>query len=785
MNGTGGLSRRGFLKVLAGSAGALVVGMPFEAATAADAPLPLAFLGDTLYGLGVYVRIDADGNVLIGARDPDSGTGNATTLPRIIADELDADWQRVTVVPLGLGVENGNGEANWIYGHQLDGLGTSTTAAWSDLRQVGALARWLLLQAAARQLGVPAEQLQAKAGVVIAPDGRRLGYGSLAEAAAKISPPTNPVPVKTADRYTLIGQPAGDVDAHAFVTGQARFAIDHQFGDALVAVLVHCPWPDGSLDGIDATETKAVKGVVQVLPLLPEHGQPLGSTVIAPAVAVLAENTWAALQGRAKLKLQWKPGSSDSESSAALEAHAIDLLNDKKQAPTTRVRNDGDVDAANKKAAMRVEATYLQPWLAHATAEPMNCMARIDKDRALLIVPTQAPQQAWAVVQRLTGFKPEQIEIRVPRVGGAYGRRLDHDYVAETVMLAKAAGKPVRLLWTRDEDFTHDYYRSASVHKLSAALDRKRQIISWNQRLASASARAGRGVPEQRLWTSELDVNQLPAGLLPNYRSDWYALQSSIPGGHARGMPHVNNAFAVESFIDEIAHSLKENPLDTRLRLLGQPRQIPLHGFGTTLDTERLVNVLKRVADQIEWKNWLRTVNGLGIACWHVNGAYVAHAIEASLERDKLTIERVVCAVDVGRVINPTGLEGQIAGATLDALSTALNLAITYKNGQIQQRNYKDYPLASMAQLPNSVEVIVMPGDREPTGASFLAMPSAAPALANACCNAPVAHSPLRPAVIRLRHDGRLAVMLDPCRHIVGPLPACQRRRTMASLILQ
>ncbi|RDD80084.1 xanthine dehydrogenase family protein molybdopterin-binding subunit, partial [Dyella tabacisoli] len=730
MSGTNGLSRRGFLKVLAGTAGALVVGIPFAAA--ADAPLPPAFLGDTLYGLGVYVRIDADGNVLIGARDPDSGTGSATTLPRIIADELDADWPRVTVVPLGLGVENGNDEPNWIYGHQLDGLGTSTPAAWSDLRQVGALARWLLLQAAARQLGVPAEQLQTKAGMVIAADGRRLGYGSLAEAAAKISPPANPVPLKTPDRYTLIGKPAGDVDAHAFVTGQARFAIDHRFGDALVAVLVHCPWPDGTLDGIDATETKAVKGVVQVLPLIPEPGQPLGSTVIAPAVAVLAEDTWSALQGRAKLKLQWKPGASNTENSAALELQAIDLLNDKNHAPTTRVRNDGDVDAANKKAAFRVEATYLQPWLAHTTAEPMNCLARIDKDHALLIAPTQAPQQAWAVVQRLTGFKPDQIEIRVPRIGGGYGRRLDHDYVAETVMLAKAAGKPVRLLWTRDEDFTHDFYRSASVHKLTATLDHKRQVISWNQRMASASARARRGVPEPRLWTSELDANQLPAGLIPNYRSDWYALQSSIPGGHARGMPHLNNAFAVESFIDEIAHSLKENPLDTRLRLLGQPRQIPLHGLGTTMDTARLTNVLNLVAERIEWKNWLRTVNGLGIACWHINGAYVAHAIEASLQRDKLTIERVVCAVDVGRAINPTGLEGQIAGATLDALSTALNLAITFKNGQIQQRSYKDYPLANMAQLPNSVEVIVVPGDRDPTGASFLAMPSAAPALANA-----------------------------------------------------
>ena len=729
-----GQSRRRFLKVLAGTAGALIVGIPLVGATAeaADAPFPLSMLGDTLYGLGAYVRIDADGKVLIGARDPDTGTGVATALPRIIAEELDADWAQVTVTGLGLGVENSNEQPRWTYGRQIGGTGDSVPAAWNDLRQAGALARWLLLQAAARQWGLPAERLHTDNGQVVSPDGRRLGFGGLAQAAAKIAPPSQAVPTKAPNLYRLIGQPVGDVDAYAMVTGQAQFAIDQNRGDALVALLVRCPWPDGTLDGFDANEAKAIKGVVDVIALKPEPNQPLGATVYAPAVAVVAENTWLALQARAKLKVNWKPGASQGESSAALEQQATDLINDKDQAPAARVRDDGDVVAANKKAARRLEAVYVQPWLAHATAEPMNCMARIDNDHATLIVPTQAPQRAWAVVQRLTGLKPEQIDIQVPRVGGGYGRRLDHDYVAEAVMLAKAVKKPVRLLWTRDDDLTHDYYRSASVTKISAALDHKRSILSWNQRVASASALVGRGVQDQRLWTSEVDANQLPAGLVPNYRCDWYGLNSSMPRGPARGMPQLSNAFAVESFVDEMAHMLKENPLDTRLRLLGEPRQIPLQGGGT-LDTGRLINVLKLVADRIDWSRWLRTFNGLGIASWYVNGAYVAHAVEASLQGQKLNIERVVCAVDVGRVINPMGLEGQITGATNDALSTALNLAITYKEGQIQQRNLKDYTLASMAQLPDNIETIIVPGeDRPPTGASFLAMPTAAPALANA-----------------------------------------------------
>ncbi|MBT2145423.1 MULTISPECIES: molybdopterin cofactor-binding domain-containing protein [unclassified Rhodanobacter] len=744
------LSRRRFLQVLAGTAGALIVGI--RVADAADAPLPQALLGDDIYNLGAYVRIDADGNVLIGARDPDTGTGVATALPRIIAEELDADWNRVGVVALGLGVSSDNGKPRWTYGRQVGGIGGSIPAAWNELRQVGAVARWLLLQAAARRLGVPASRLRCDAGTVIAPDGRRFGYGTLAADASKIALPDRVPPLKNAADYKLIGHGAGDVDARAIVTGQARYAIDHHYGDALVAVVVHCPWPDGTLARIDTTDALAVQGVVKVVQLKPEPGQAPGSTVIAPAVAVLAGNTWAALQGRDKLKLEWKPGASAGEGSAALEQQATALLADDTTAPTTRVRNDGDVDAAGKKAARRLDATYVQPWLAHATAEPMNCLVRLDKDRASLVVPTQAPQKAWAVVQRLTGLAADQIDIRVPRVGGGYGRRLDHDYVAEAVMLAKAANKPVRLLWTREQDFGHDYYRAGSVHKINAIIDRKRQLLAWNQRMASASALTHRGMPDDRLWTSELQADQLPAALVPNYRSDWYALESATPRGPARGMPHLSNAFAVESFIDEIAHTLREDPLKTRLRILGEPRPLPLSSGGT-LDTGRLANVLKLVADRIEWKNWLRTVNGLGIACWHVDGAYVAHAIEVAMQGEQLAIERVVCAVDVGRVINPLGLEGQVAGATLDALSIALNAAITIKGGQVQQHSYKDYPLASMAQLPNDVEVITVAGDRAPAGASFLAMPTAAPALANAVFRASavrVRRLPLMKELLRL-----------------------------------
>lgn len=728
MSGAVRLSRRRFLQVFAGAAGALIVGV--RTVRAATAPVPPDMLGDALYELGVYVRVDADGTVLIGTRDPETGTGVATSLARIIADEMDADWQHVRVLPLGLGVANDNGKPRWLYGQQTGGTGNSMPRAWRDLRSAGALVRWLLIRAAVPQLGVPFEQLRAEQGSVIAPDGRRLSYGQLASAAAKITLPPGPIALKTPDRYNLIGKPAGDADARAIVTGQTPYALDQHFGNALIAVLAHSPWPDGQLTGLDSSAALAIKGVVKVIELKPDPKLPPGETVIAPAVAVIAENTWSALQGRRALKLTWKPGASGSENTATLEQQAASLLNSD-AAPTTRVRDDGDIDKARRKTARRVEAVYYQPWLAHATSEPMNCLVRLDKTSATLYVPTQSPQQAWTVVQRLTGLAPDQIDIRVPRIGGGYGRRLDHDYVAEAVLLAKEVDKPLQLFWTRDEDLTHDFYRSGSVHTFDAIIDAKRHVVAWHQRVASASALNGRGVPSDHLWTSEVGMNQLPAGLVPNYRSDWFSLTSSIPRGPHRGMPHIANAFAVGSFIDEVAHSLKEDPLVTNLRLIGEPRLIPLLGGGA-IDTTRLINVLKLVADRISWKDWLRTVNGLGIACWHMDGAYVAHAIEVSMQGEKLTIERAVCAVDVGRVINPTGLEGQVAGATLDALSTALNLAITVKDGKVQQNSWKDYPVAGMTQLPREVEVITVPGEGDPAGASFLAMPTAAPALANA-----------------------------------------------------
>jgi isoquinoline 1-oxidoreductase beta subunit len=758
MSGEVRLSRRRFLKYAAGTAGALVIGI--GTADALERPVPVGLLGDAWSQMGPYLRIAADGRIYIGVRDPDNGEGTSTSLARIIADELDADWSRVVVEPLGLGIAPGNGEPKFTYGRQRSGDATSIPAAWADLRQAGALGRWLLLQAAARRLGVPAEQLRTEEGMVIANDGRRISYADLASAAATVDAPQTAPPLKAADRYRFIGQPAGDVDARAAVTGTLRYAFDDSVGDAVVAVLARCPYPGGSLDQADRDAAKKIPGVYDVIDLTPEQGQMPGMAAQAPALVVIAADTWSALSGRAALKATWKPGSTVEPGQWTLEQKATEGFDDDTRIPST-VRNDGDIALARKKAAHALEATYYQPWVAHATAETPNCVVRLDPDTSITVIAsTQSPRQAYSVVQRMTGFRPDQIDIQVPRGGGGFGRRLEQDYIAEAVAIAQAKksdavrNRPVKVLWTRDDDLARDFYRPMAVHRLNASLDRKNAIVGWHQRMASASALVGRATPDDRLWQSELMPDALPAGLVPNFRSDWYPIESQLARGEWRGSPHVTPTFASESFIDELAHVAKANPLDFRLAMLGEPRQLPYNGRGGPIDTGRLANVLRLAAEKIDWSRWLRSENGLGIACAYVFGAYVAHAIEVAPNGDGIDIHRVICVADVGRAINPLGLEAQLQGATMDALSTAMNLAITIKDGKVQQTGFRDYPLAATQPMPYEVETTIVASTAEPTGASVIGVPSAAPALANAVFRATavrVRRLPLLRELARLR----------------------------------
>jgi len=729
MKSQGKLTRRQFLFVSATASGALLVGWRGAAAQHA---LPYLGAHEEAQQLGPFVRIESDGDIIIGARGCEIGQGVKTSLPMLIAEELDVDWKRVRVEQLPYGYIETDAGPSDKYGAQGAGGSDDIPTGWKDLREAGATARWLLVQAAAQQWNIAAEKLRTEAGTVISPEGLRLGYGTLAASAAALDPPKDPVPLKTSDQFKIIGKPTLTVDAHDIVTGRAEYGIDAYLADALVAVVLRCPHLDGTVDKVDDADARKVPGVKDVVIITgPKPDEPFDG-VLAAGVAVLAENTWVALKGREKLKVQWTTGPWTAESTGALAAKANELLDKNENA--VAVRKDGDFAATRKQAATKLEARYEMPFLAHATMETPGAMLSIEKDKALLIASLQNPSRASQTISTLTGIPRKNIEIRMTRAGGGFGRRLKNDFVAEAVLIAKAAGKPVKLIWTREDDLQHDFYRPFGVHALSATLDKKKKILGWSHRCA-ATPRNYRdsGMLKDPLYVGCIEPDDFPAGLVANLDKTFFPVPSGMPRGWWRGPIHTFHAFAVQSFIDEIAIATKQDAVQLRLDLLGAPRSVMYEGSDKPgFETGRLAAVLKLAAEKIGWGEKRNDGHGVGIACHFTFGGYAAHAFEVSVEGKELVIHRAICAVDVGRVVNPLGLEAQMMGGTIDAISTALNLAVTVKEGQVQQHNFTDYPLLRMAQAPQSVEVHIVDSIESPSGAGEIGVPSAAPALANA-----------------------------------------------------
>ena len=748
---TPSLTRRRFLFIGAAASGALLVGWR---SVLAEHALPYLGAREDAPELGPFIRIEPDGDIVIGARGCEIGQGVKTSLPMLIAEELDVDWNRVRVEQLPYGyVETDKGASNR-FGGQGAGGSDNIPEGWKDLRQAGAVARWLLVQAAAKRWGLPAEQLRTDSGTVIAPDSRRLGYGELAADAATLDVPKDPVPLKAPEQFSIVGKPTRTVDAREIVTGRAQFGIDAYLTDTLYAVMLRCPHLDGAIAKLDDSETRKVPGVKDVIAIDgPKPDAPIDG-VLAAGVAVLADSTWAALKGREKLKVEWTSGPWAGESTGALSAKANELL-DHNSAPII-VRSDGDFAKAYKRATVRVEARYEMPFLAHATMEPPGATILIDADKALLIASLQSPGSASQIISDLTGIARKNIEIRLTRAGGGFGRRLKNDFVAEAALIAKAAaGKPVKLIWTREDDLQHDFFRPFGVHAMSAGLDSKKKVTAWSHRCA-ATPRNYRdaGMKDRPLYVGCIEPEDFPAALVTNLEKSFFPVASGMPRGWWRGPIHTFHAFAVQSFIDEIAVTTKQDAVQMRLELLGPARKLPYKDYGgPTFDTGRMAGVLQAAADTIGWNDKRSDGHGVGIACHFTFGGYAAHAFEVSVEKNQLTIHRAVCAVDVGRVVNPLGLEAQMMGGTLDAISAALYLQITVKDGQVQQRNFPDYPLLRMAQAPQNVEVHIVESTEEPSGAGEIGVPSAAPALANAIYAATtvrVRKLPIMPELLRM-----------------------------------
>jgi len=724
-------SRRQFLEITALSGGGLL-------ASVALPGVVRAVIGDSsansrFHSLGAFVRIHSDNTIVIGARGCEIGQGVRTSLPMLIAEELDVRWDQVRVEQLPYGIIEGDkpGTFGNRYGAQGAGGSTSISDGWTELREAGLKIRRLLIIAATELWKAQGVELKTHDAAVWHPDGRSATYGSLASRAAAIVPtPSEPSVLREPKDFRIIGKPTKTADCADIVNGRAQYGIDARMAGMLYAVIARSPYFDGTLSKLDDSAAKKVRGVRAVVPIAgPKPTEDLVRN-LAAGVAVIADNTWAAMQGRKALKIEWSPGVWAKDSTKALEARARAAVAGSENIQTGR--SDGDMNSAWTAAAKKIEADYKVPFLAHSTMEPPGATIEIVGDRVKLIASLQSPGGASRMISAMTGIPRLNIDIELPRSGGGFGRRLENDFVAEAVLIAQAVRKPVKLLWTRDDDLQNDFYRPFGVQRLRAAAGQDGKVTGWSHRVAATSRKYRADRADDPDWVGTLDVDGFPANCVPNYLAEFVNVDFGLARGWWRAPLHTFAAFATQSFVDEVAVALKRDPLELRLEMLGEARDLDYrdHG-GPVFNTGRLAAVLKEAARRIDYGRKRPAGQGVGLACHFTFGGYAAHAIEVHTRGADWRIQRCVCVADVGIVVNPSGVEAQLQGGTIDGLSTAIGLEITVADGRVQQSNFDGYRLMRMPDAP-LVEAHLINSAQKPSGAGEMGIPSAAPALANA-----------------------------------------------------
>lgn len=724
------LPRRDFIRVGAGAAGGLLLTVTLPGArraAAESAPVPPGA------ALTAFIEIAPDGTVTIASKNPEIGQGVKTSLPLILAEELDADWARVRVVQADLDPR---------FGDQFAGGSTAIVENWTPLRQAGATARAMLVAAAASRWGVRPDECRTEPGTVVhLASGRRLGYGDLAAEAAKLPAPAS-VPLKDPRSFRLVGTRVGQTDGAAIVTGKVKYGMDHRVPGMRFACVARAPFGH-DVERYDPGAALGVPGVLQVVRI---EGRP-NPMQLRPGVAVVADSSWAAVQGRKALEVTWTSADSRTDDSARLRDEMAAAL----ERPGKPIRDDGDVEAALAKADRVVTATYELPFLSHTPMEPMNCLADVRSDRCEVWAPTQNPGSVQDLVASVTGLQASAVTVHFSRSGGGFGRRLLADYAAEAAWLSRTVGAPVQVFRTREDELQHDYYRPAGMHRFRAALAGGR-IVVWDQHLANPS-RYAYADPQRDPVGSELYRDDPPAGLVPHMRMAYTLTPSAIPGGAWRATLNSANAFAVQSFLDELAHEAARDPLEFRLDLLGAPRRLPYdaHG-GPELDTGRLAAVLRLAAEKAGWAAPLPPGRARGIAFHFTFGSYVAQVAEVSRRGGDIHVDRIVAAVDCGRVVNLAGAESQVQGGILDGLGAALYGDITVERGRVQQENFHQYRLLALPDVPR-IEVHFLEGAEHPTGLGEPPLPPVAPAVANAVfalTGRRIRRLPLSPALAEL-----------------------------------
>lgn len=703
-------NRRSFLKVSTAAGGGLVLGFSWLASCTSPGSDETLALPESWFDINGFLKIGDNGVVTIYSPNPEIGQNVKTSMPMIIAEELDIDWKKVLVEQAGLDTNK--------FTRQLAGGSQSIRQGWQSLRMAGATARRMLMEAAAKSWGVPLTELRTEAGVIFHDGSKQsMGYGEIAAQAAELEVPAE-VELKNPADFKIIGKGQKNVDGTKIVTGQPLFGLDVQKEGMLIAMIVHPPAFGMKLKSYDAAAVEAMSGIRKVVTINAQseaerEAQWSEINAFTELVAIVGESTWQVMKAKKALKVEWEQVT-PAEDSAQHEAELNRLLQTKPESPA---RLDGDPEAAFAKAAQVIERSYTAPFLAHNTMEPMNFFAHVSADKVELEGPIQTPEFLRITVADFLQIPEEKISVMMTRQGGGFGRRLYGNFGLEAALISKAVNAPVKLVYTREDDMTQGTYRPDYKVLYRAALDENKQLIGFHVRGVGTHG-------------SPVFANRFPAGAVDNYLAENLEKASNISTGAWRAPRSNFIAGAEQAFLDEVAEAIGQDPIDFRLSLFDRAIQNPV-GKDNDYEAARYAGVLRLVREKSGWDTPRPGIHR-GVAAYFCHNSYVAQVVDVVMKDNQPVVDKVWCAVDCGIVVNPEGAINQIEGGIVDGIGHAMYSTLTFRDGQPEQSNFDKYRLIRHPQAPREIEVFFVENGIDPTGLGEPSLPPVMGALANA-----------------------------------------------------